>query len=115
MTCPSTLLAHLVSDKEKMCPPYFFSIYLNDLKSHISDKVEGLNNLKVEAEKLQMDAHDVDVLFQMCILLYADDTVLFAESPTSLQRAIDAMHEYCLKWDLRINVSKTKVMIFFLR
>jgi hypothetical protein len=66
----------------------------------------------VEEEKLQMDAHDVDVLFQMCILLYADDTVLFAESPTSLQSAIDAMHEYCLKWDLRINVSKTKVMIF---
>ena len=48
----------------------------------------------------------------MFILLYADDTVIFAETPESLQSAINAMYEYCKKWDLKMNVSKTKVMVF---
>jgi len=44
-------------------------------------------------------------------LLYADDVVLFAESPFALQRMINQLGEYCRTWDLKINTEKSKIMI----
>ena len=35
-----------------------------------------------------------------------------AENPTDLQTAINALKSYCLLWNLTVNTSKTKVMIF---
>ena len=29
-----------------------------------------------------------------------------------MQRALCALHDYCIKWDLKINVGKTKIVIF---
>jgi hypothetical protein len=48
----------------------------------------------------------------MYVLLYADDTILLAESATDLQVMLDTMEEYCNIWELDINVSKTKIVIF---
>ena len=48
----------------------------------------------------------------MYILLYADDTLVFAESPTEMQLALDGVGLYCDKWGLSINQIKTKVVIF---
>ena len=44
--------------------------------------------------------------------MYADDTVVLAECPEDLQRALDIFKIYCEFWGLDINVRKTKVMIF---
>ena len=44
--------------------------------------------------------------------MYADDTVVFAESPASLQQALNCMNDYCELWQLHINTDKTKVVIF---
>ena len=44
-------------------------------------------------------------------LLYADDTIVLAERPEDLQRALDILKIYCEFWGLDINVRKTKVMI----
>ena len=41
------------------------------------------------------------------MLLYADD--IFSEG---LQQALDALFDYCDKWSLRVNVDKTKVVVF---
>ena len=46
------------------------------------------------------------------LLLYADDTIVPAECPEDLQRALDMLKIYCEFWGLDINVRKTKVMIF---
>ena len=46
-------------------------------------------------------------------LLYADDTIVLAERPEDLQRALDILKIYCEFWGLDINVRKTKVMINF--
>ena len=48
----------------------------------------------------------------MFILLYADDTVICSETPVGLQRSIDVLSTYCKRWALRINVSKTKAIVF---
>lgn len=45
-------------------------------------------------------------------LLYADDVVIFAESPESLRFMIKRLYDYCQKWDLHINTKKSKIMIF---
>ena len=92
--------------------PLLFSIYLNDLKEFLNDRTSGLESIKKEAEKCLIDQKALEELFQLFILLYADDTVIFAESPSALQKYIDAMCDYCKKWKLKINTSKTKVMIF---
>ena len=44
--------------------------------------------------------------------MYADDTVVLAESPAELQTALDAMNQYCNLWKLTINADKSKVMLF---
>ena len=46
------------------------------------------------------------------LLLYADDTVVLAECPEDLQRALDMLKIYREFWGLDINVKKPKVMIF---
>jgi hypothetical protein len=51
-------------------------------------------------------------MLKMFLLLYADDTPICAESPNDLQKALDAMSDYCALWKLRINVNKTKVVVF---
>ena len=34
------------------------------------------------------------------LLLYADDLVIFAETPDALQLQIDKLYNYCQKWSL---------------
>ena len=55
---------------------------------------------------------EIEVLFKLYILLYADDTVIFAESKEELQSALNAMYLYCKPWGLEVNPSKTKITIF---
>ena len=44
-------------------------------------------------------------------LLWADDLLLFSYSATGLQNCLNALSNYCNKWGLTLNYSKTKVMI----
>ena len=46
------------------------------------------------------------------ILLYADDIVLISESEESLQKMLDSVHNWCQKWQLNINCSKTQIVHF---
>lgn len=55
---------------------------------------------------------EIEVYFKLYILLYADDTVIFAESAEELQAALNAIFLYCKSWDLEVNPSKTKITIF---
>ena len=51
-------------------------------------------------------------LFKVYMLLYADDTVLLAESLKDLQNSINLMEKYCHLWKLKKNVAKSKVTVF---
>ncbi len=44
--------------------------------------------------------------------LYADDTVLLAESEGMLQRTVDEFERVCKRRKLKVNVGKSKVMVF---
>ena len=60
----------------------------------------------------QLDTDEVEYMFKLYLLLYADDTVIFAESQQDLQSALNAMHEYCQLWHMNVNTDKTNVVIF---
>ena len=49
---------------------------------------------------------------KILVLLFADDTVIFATNKDDLQVALNVFEHYCDQWKLTVNISKTKIMIF---
>jgi len=52
------------------------------------------------------------IYLKLFVILYADDTVLMAESDSELQTLLDTFYRYCITWKMKVNVDKTKIMIF---
>jgi hypothetical protein len=46
------------------------------------------------------------------MLMYADDVVLLANDPATLQRQLDALAQFCTDWDMAVNLAKTKVLVY---
>ena len=46
------------------------------------------------------------------VLLYADDTVIMAESREALQPQLNVYGEYCKQWKLEVIAEKNKIFIF---
>ena len=90
--------------------PLLFALYLNDLKIYLQLKHPGLPHLNnLSNENL---SEDICKFAHFFLLMYADDTVILAESEYELQNAINHLSNYCYKWNLEVNVEKTKIMIF---
>ena len=77
--------------------PFLFAIYLNDLEEEIA--LRGSEGIDIGMVKLYL-------------LLYADDIVLFADSADELQSLLNILENYCSRWKLTVNTSKTKILIF---
>ena len=45
-------------------------------------------------------------------LLCADITILLSESSADLQNMLNILHSYCQKWQLTVNTTKTKIVVF---
>jgi len=87
--------------------PFLFSLFLNDLEDFLLSKnITGLNSINSDLET------ELEIYLKMFIMLYADDTVLLAETPGDLQLQLNAFGEYCEAWKMKVNVDKTKVLIF---
>ena len=87
--------------------PFLFSLYLNDLEDFMNmNNAHGLDSISADMET------DFNLYIKLFILLYADDTILFSESKEDLQLQLDIFHEYCSMWKLKVNINKTKAMIF---
>ena len=67
---------------------------------------QGLNKLSCDVE------NELETFMKLYVLLYADDIVVLAESANELQLALNKLNEYCQKWSLSVNVTKTKIVIF---
>lgn len=77
--------------------PFLFSLYVNDLKVTLEQK--GVNGVTVGDLK-------------MCLLLYADDSILISNTREDLQESLDYVYDYCQRWRLYVNVAKTNVLVF---
>ena len=74
-----------------------FMMSFNEITQHINTNIEGTFTLN------EM------ILF---LILYADDQVSFSTSPDSLQSMLADIEAYCDRWGLKINTSKTILLIF---
>ena len=91
--------------------PLLFALYINDFESYIKNEYDGLPFVNVELNRLLGD-ENIDLYLRLYTLLYADDTIILAESPAQLQCALDSVKNYCSANSLKINLTKTKVIIF---
>ena len=73
--------------------------------------LQSKNSLRLNCITDEIE-NELDIYIKMLVILYADDTVLFADSAVEMQIQLDNFSEYCSLWKLNVNSSKTKVVIF---
>ena len=44
--------------------------------------------------------------------MYADDIVLLSQTANGLQKLLCRLEDFCTRWNLKVNIDKTKVIIF---
>lgn len=76
--------------------PNLFKIFINDLPG----------SLKNTPDPVMVKSHPIHCL------MYADDIVLLSTSANGLQKKLDQLNYYCKEWCLKINPTKTKVLVF---
>ena len=83
------------------CPasPLLFSLYLDELETLLEDASEHIDCPRL-AQLL------------IAILMFADDIALFSYSPRGLQHQLNILQEFCTARGLKVNVLKTKTMVF---
>ena len=74
-----------------------FVCYLNDLEEFLMSN--DVNYINIADKRLT-------------VMLFADDLALVDRTAKGLQRKLNLLSQYCEKWDLSVNVSKTKIVPF---
>ena len=77
--------------------PTLFAIFINDLAIEVKEKHAGIK---------------IDENLSVPILLYADNIILLAKSESELQKMLNTVYNWCSKWRLKVNSTKTKIMHF---
>ena len=77
--------------QDKSLSPFLYSLYVNDIELELINK--GIEPYEVK-------------MLNLYLFMYADDTVLFRESVTELQKMINAVYESSFKKVLDINLKK---------
>lgn len=75
--------------------PMLFNLYISDI-------LEGLSGVPVPG----LGANE-----RLRGLLYADDTVIFAESRAELQRSLARLRQWCMRSEMKINAAKCGLMM----
>ena len=83
--------------------PFLFALFVNDLEDFL---------INFGCNPIEIPGADIQTFLKLLITLYADDTVLFASSKEGLQKCLDGLKQYCDKFKLKVNASKTKIVIF---
>jgi len=83
--------------------PILFDIFLDGLILELRDLRRGV--------LVDPDAGD-PCGERLCVLAYADDLVLLAESEEDLQVLINQVASWCRRLRLKVNLKKTKVVVF---
>jgi hypothetical protein len=75
--------------------PFLFRSFLADFKKYLNAKCG------ISMTNDQILTH----------FLWADDLILLAESKEELQTLLDNVSDYCKRWQLLVNLTKSKIMI----
>jgi hypothetical protein len=79
--------------------PLLFALYINDFE---------ISFIRSNCPSIELQ------LVNTCIflLMYADGMVIWAEKPSGLQEMLNALHYYTKDWNLTVNITKTKIVVF---
>ena len=78
--------------------PLLFTLFIDDIKEWLSG--DGLHEFCFEDGS------------PLTHLLFADDLALFSQTIVGLQRMINNLANYCKKYNMQINVQKTKIVVY---
>lgn len=82
-----------------MASPILFVIFLNELIKMIEDeRCQGIYINETVPNLLQ--------------LLYADDMANFTDTVFNLQKQINVVSQFCSKFGMKVNLNKTKIIVF---
>ncbi len=82
--------------------PWLFNIYMDGCMKEMKCKVGNTG------AKLRLNGE----VWSVVTCLFADDTVLLAESEGDLQRVVNEFYSVCKRRKLKVNAGKSKVMVF---
>jgi hypothetical protein len=88
---------------------YIFCITFNIFPFILLINNSGLLTISQDIENIMNEYMNI------FLLLYADDTVLMAETPEDLQKQLNIFHDYCLAWKLKVNIDKTYRLYHFIK
>lgn len=77
--------------------PVLFSMFLEDLELFMLDDI----NRGLSLDELSL-----------ILMLFADDMVIFGKNIEDLQHSLDLLKQYCDKWGLEVNTTKSKIVVF---
>ena len=81
--------------------PWLFNLYMDGVVREVSARVEGKGAKMMSAGGRE---------WELCQVLFADDTALVADSEEKLQKLVDEFGRVCERRKLKVNVNKSKVM-----
>ncbi len=77
--------------------PLLFSLYINDLEDY---------RISQDCQYLDFNDEMLNQYMKILMLMYADDTIIVADSKEGLQKALNCLEDYCSKWKLKVNSAK---------
>ena len=78
----------------KICSPLLFAFFISDIENSLQENADA----GITLDQLSL-----------YLILFADDAVLFSDTPEGLQLSLDKLHVYCERWNLTVNMDKTKI------
>ena len=76
--------------------PLLLNLFIDDMKTIFN---ESCDSVQIHTNQINH-------------LLYADDLILISSTAEGLQNCLNQLSDCCLKWDLSVNISKSKVIVF---
>ena len=76
--------------------PFLFSLFINDMEIYLQQNP----NAGLSLEQLSI-----------YLLMFADD-VIFSDTIEDLQSSLKYLEMFCTKWNLNVNIDKTKLVVF---
>ena len=82
-----------------LASPILFLFFIDELEKTF--KAKNMKGIQLHPDTIQL-----------CLLMFADDLALMADTIAELQRQLNVLSDFCYTYKLKVNENKTKVVVF---